>query len=260
MAFEAASPRILGALYNAVASALRNLSSTKLLELPRMADFALWATAAESGLELKAGQFIAAYAANREAGNEMALDASPIGKTLVTFVDQVGEWCGSAAELLKELNRKSEESVHYTKSWPQTARSLGTTVRRIAPNLRQTGIDVEFGHDGRDRRKRRVIRLARKGAESTVPIDPSVPDTGNHTACGDDGDDALPGGDDLGTQIPFDVTPCDATPGTSGDDGDAEIRSESGHIPRNSTLHGLCTGRLTPGMTQPAECVRQVTE
>ena len=40
-------------------------TATNLPLLPRMADFALWATAAEPALGFAAGQFMAAYQANR---------------------------------------------------------------------------------------------------------------------------------------------------------------------------------------------------
>ena len=45
--FEAARPRILGALLDAVALGLRKLPALALRQLPRMADFATWASACE---------------------------------------------------------------------------------------------------------------------------------------------------------------------------------------------------------------------
>jgi hypothetical protein len=62
--FELARPRISGALLDAAANGLRAVGSVQLAELPRMADFALWATACETGLWL-AGTFARAYTANR---------------------------------------------------------------------------------------------------------------------------------------------------------------------------------------------------
>lgn len=49
-AFEAERPRMLGALLDAVAEGLKRLPETPLPKLPRMADFALWATACETAL------------------------------------------------------------------------------------------------------------------------------------------------------------------------------------------------------------------
>ena len=45
--FETAQPRILGALLDAASHGLRALPEVRLEQLPRMADFALWATACE---------------------------------------------------------------------------------------------------------------------------------------------------------------------------------------------------------------------
>jgi hypothetical protein len=49
-AFELARPAILGALLDAAVHGLRAVGSAQLCRLPRMADFALWATACENAL------------------------------------------------------------------------------------------------------------------------------------------------------------------------------------------------------------------
>jgi hypothetical protein len=59
-AFEAERPRILGVLLNAAVEGLKQLPETRLPKLPRMADFALWATACETAL-WPAGTFWSAY-------------------------------------------------------------------------------------------------------------------------------------------------------------------------------------------------------
>jgi hypothetical protein len=48
--FEIERPRILGVLLDAVVQGLKRLQGTRLEKLPRMADFALWATACETAL------------------------------------------------------------------------------------------------------------------------------------------------------------------------------------------------------------------
>src|SRR5262249_45303394 len=65
-AFHNLRPQILGALLDAVAVALHRLPSIKLPGLPRMADFALWATAAETAFGWPDGTFVEAYQGNRE--------------------------------------------------------------------------------------------------------------------------------------------------------------------------------------------------
>ena len=46
--FEFAGPKILGALLDAAVHGLQRFGRVKLKQLPRMADFALWATAYET--------------------------------------------------------------------------------------------------------------------------------------------------------------------------------------------------------------------
>jgi len=66
--FEIARPRILGSLLDAMAHGLRKLPTVHLERLPRMADFALWATACETAF-WPAGTFARAYRANRRGGD-----------------------------------------------------------------------------------------------------------------------------------------------------------------------------------------------
>jgi hypothetical protein len=56
--FEEARPAIFGALLTAVSAVIRNLPNTKLDDLPRMADFALVAAAAEEGMGWPPGTFL----------------------------------------------------------------------------------------------------------------------------------------------------------------------------------------------------------
>jgi hypothetical protein len=147
--FANARPRILGALLTGVGHALKNCATVKLDRKPRMADFALWAVAAESGLGLSKGAFMQAYEGNRAAAHELALDTSPaieIRELMDSRTDSV--WNGKASELLKDLNPlliKKGEDPKEKYGWPQTPNKLSGDLRRIAPNLRAVGYDVDFG-------------------------------------------------------------------------------------------------------------------
>jgi hypothetical protein len=67
--FELARPHILGALLDAAAHGLHMLPRIRLNRLPRMADFALWATACESAFR-PAGTLETAYSNNRRRDRE----------------------------------------------------------------------------------------------------------------------------------------------------------------------------------------------
>jgi hypothetical protein len=142
--FEAVKPRIFGALLDAMVSALDCKESVHLPRLPRMADFARWAVSAEQGLGFRAGTFLNAYAGNRSNANILALEASPVVNPIVDLMDDEATWEGTASDLLAELRRRSPEEITRTRQWPNSARSLSGTLRRLAPNFRGIGIAVTF--------------------------------------------------------------------------------------------------------------------
>ena len=186
--FDEAKPRMLGVLCDAVSVALRNLPSTKLARLPRMADFAIWVTAAETGVGLKPGEFIEAYSGNRAAGNELALESSPIGKAIMDYMATTSYWTGTAGDLLTELEQHADDRVKHQKGWPHSSRALSGILKRLAPNLRAVGVDVQFGSTGRGNEKRRNIILGKVG-DSCVP---NVPTPEKRGLFGVDGVDEIP--------------------------------------------------------------------
>jgi hypothetical protein len=101
-AFEEKRPRILGALLDAVVRGLRMLPETRLERLPRMADFALWATACETAL-WPAGTFWTAYRGNRDEVVEDVIDADPVAAAVRAIMATRTEWAGTASDLLGAL-------------------------------------------------------------------------------------------------------------------------------------------------------------
>jgi hypothetical protein len=143
--FENIRPFVLGSLLDAVSHALRNIGKVQLAQMPRMADFALWATAAEENFGLETGAFISAFMGNRESANELALEASPIASTLIEFIQQQGRWNGKSSKLLEELNLRASDEMKKQQGWPKRANLLSGAVKRIAPNLRAVGIECKLG-------------------------------------------------------------------------------------------------------------------
>ncbi len=147
--FTQAQPRLLGAVLDGVVSALANKDNIH-LDNPRMADFAVWATAAESGLGWEPGTFMQAYEENKEGANELAIDASLVGSTIRDYMIGRGKPCEErgTAEWLQELNSYLEitdsgrERVR-SRTWPRTPNKLSSDINRIAPNLRSVGIHIE---------------------------------------------------------------------------------------------------------------------
>jgi Bifunctional DNA primase/polymerase, N-terminal/Primase C terminal 1 (PriCT-1) len=167
--YEEMRPRVLGALLGAVSTALKRLPGTQLAGKPRMADFALWATASEPALGLPEGAFLRAYQGNRAESNQAALDSSPVVKYLLQLVGRE-PWSGTAGKLLDLLQKRATDNEKRLNDWPQTARGLSGILRRLAPNLRQAGVDVQF--TDKWTRKGKVIVLERKAEQPLQPLQP----------------------------------------------------------------------------------------
>jgi hypothetical protein len=165
--FEAARPRILGALLDAMAHGVRNLTATRLTRLPRMADFALWAVACEGAL-WSPGRFLGAYDANRAEMDETVIEADPVAVATRLLMASKRIWTGTAQELLLALAVIGGEPTAKAKTWPATPRALAGRLRRAAPNLRRVAISVVFG---RRQAKGRPITIT----ADTQEIRPSQP-------------------------------------------------------------------------------------
>ncbi|MEQ9379381.1 MAG: hypothetical protein RJP95_00850 [Pirellulales bacterium] len=187
-AFDEAHPRILGALLDAVSGALRNLPSTKLPRLPRMADFAMWATAAEEALGWASGTFMQAYERNRESANELAIEASPIGPPLLSLLRQHGKWEGTSTQLLRALKFHANEDTTRLRIWPKNGKSMSDHLERIRPNLRAIGWEIDRKRESQQRTL--IIRPVCGAAEDSCdsPEDSVIHEHGNYDAS--DVDDA----------------------------------------------------------------------
>jgi len=72
----------------------------RLRRLPRMADFALWATACESAFR-PAGTLETAYYNNRRDAIESIVDADPVAAHVRELMADRAQWTGSASDLLQ---------------------------------------------------------------------------------------------------------------------------------------------------------------
>jgi hypothetical protein len=91
------------------------LPRIRLKRLPRMADFALWATACESAFR-PAGTLEAAYSNNRRDAIENIVDADPVAALVREIMAERAQWTGSASDLLQVGTNRS--------GWPKNPRAL----------------------------------------------------------------------------------------------------------------------------------------
>ena len=181
--FDRLRPELLGGLLDLVAGVLRELPSVRLDWLPRMADFARIGVAVERVLQWPEGTFIDAYSGNIASQHEEALAISAIGEPLQLFMKKHIEWSGTAKELLDALGTFAGETSQRAREWPKSARAIGGLLRRMAPNLRAVGINVNFATP----HGKRLIHLNRTVRASTVPMVPFLtksPPMGTQMAAG----------------------------------------------------------------------------
>jgi hypothetical protein len=145
--FETARPRILGALLDGAVHGLRRLPHIRLEKLPRMADFALWATACETAF-WPPGTFMRAHDANRRAAIDDAIEADPVAAFVQEIMARRSTWAGQASDLLQA--RVAEKTApNRTAAWPRNPRALAARLRRCQTFLRAAGIEIAFSREGR---------------------------------------------------------------------------------------------------------------
>jgi hypothetical protein len=149
--FEAAAPRILGALLDAVVRGIDKFDDVQLDRLLRMADFTRWGEAVGRGLGWVDGAFLAAFEQNQKAASVTALEACPVAGAIRKLMDHQRSWSGTATRLLERLVEFSDETTRRTREWPRQPNALSNKLKRTAPVLRKEGIEIEFGTLGKQR-------------------------------------------------------------------------------------------------------------
>ena len=199
--FERDRPTILGALLTAVSCGLKHLPNVELERLPRMADFAKWATACEPAL-WPAGTFAKAYDANRDEAVETVIEADAVATALRSLMADRLEWSGTASDLLRTLSLQVSEPERRGNTWPTAPNKLSGRLRRQAPFLRHIGIQIDERRTGKaGTRTLYIKRTEREGNPSSAPSEPSAegnsPSSTSNLAADDKADDKPPADDNV---------------------------------------------------------------
>jgi hypothetical protein len=147
------------------------LPQVRLKRLPRMADFALWATARESAFG-PAGTFQVTYSNNRRDAIETIIDADPVAAHVRELMADRTQWTGSASDLLQAGTNGT--------GWPKSARALAGRLRRAQTFLRTLGIEIVFGREGRlGTRIIKITAVAETRSDNNVSTVSSISDHGD---------------------------------------------------------------------------------
>jgi hypothetical protein len=165
----------LGALLDVAVQGLQQLPGTTLETLPRLADFALWATACEDALGWQRGAFMAAYQDAQDDLIKDALEAEPVAVAMLKLPAHgdglTSEWTLTASELLDLLNEvEGHKDKRPPKGWPGAAHILSGTLKRIAPALSEQGLEVtQVRESDAKRSKKWLVRINRENKRPKRP-------------------------------------------------------------------------------------------
>ena len=166
--FALARSAILGALLDAAVRGLQTLPGIRLTSLPRMADFALWATACEPAL-WPAGTFARAYDGNRRAAVEAIIETDPVAICIWRLMADGGSWTGTASDLLRAAATLAGEGK--SADWPKNPGAFAGRVRRAQTFLRMLGIEISFNREGRaGTRTIRISSRIKNGATTVSAV------------------------------------------------------------------------------------------
>lgn len=168
-AFEEVKPSLLGAIFDTASKALKEYPTISLQSHPRMADFASWGSAIAKALGYSMDEFLHAYNNNISQQNEAALEASPVGTTIIAYMSDRDNWEGTASDLLIVLEKQAEELKINIKSrdWPKDPSWLTRRIQLVHSNLTEQGIRVIRDDKSRPRR----IFLSKIEENAVVPDD-----------------------------------------------------------------------------------------
>ena len=141
--FEAMRPSVFGALLDLFSRALAVLPevATEDLELPRMADFAVFGEAVGRAMGEPPGTFLKAYEANRRTGAAQVVEGSALALAIIAAVTATGELRGCFAEITAKLNAAQPAGARH-QAWPRTGKAFGDEIRRLQPALEAANVSI----------------------------------------------------------------------------------------------------------------------
>jgi hypothetical protein len=136
-------PGLLGALLDLVALGLKFKNTIK-APLPRMADFARFAMAIETGLGqngLQSGSFESSYRANIAGAVDKAIESNPVAAAILELMSTCTRWEGTAGALLEKLQALSDDP----RIKKLTSRGLGRWLSSKAnqTDLQAVGLEID---------------------------------------------------------------------------------------------------------------------
>lgn len=140
--YEQARPRVFGGVLDALAGALRDPDAASVAVPPRMADAALFVTAAEPSMGVREGTFLDALQEAKGEALSETVHGSPFVEAVIRLMANTETWSGSPGELLAEAAAVASETKH-SRAWPSSAGIATTEIEENSIALEEHGIVAE---------------------------------------------------------------------------------------------------------------------
>ena len=132
-------PGILGGFFTAISKAMANVDQVKGHEKFRMADFAQWGAVLAEAMGFTREEFFRKYQDSVDRKWQDTAEESTLAHKIAYLVDSNGGvWQGAVSVLLAQLNPEGNTD----KRLPYTPKAMGAELTRIAPVMRNIGIDI----------------------------------------------------------------------------------------------------------------------
>ena len=156
-------PGILGGFFTAVSNGMSAFSQISGHEKFRMSDFAQWGGALAKALGYSQDEFFRKYQESVDRKWQDTADDSTFAKRLIDLMEKhAGYWGGSAAELLGEISHDGDTETNI----PKTAKWLSTELLRIAPVMRNVGVDITKNNKREPGTGRRLFTIRKTGPKA----------------------------------------------------------------------------------------------
>lgn len=141
--FERALPGLLGALFDMMVGALRELPNVSLAreDRPRLVEYVLLGMALAKATGVRPEEFLQQFKTTRAETVARTLDSSPVAVAVLEFVD--ANPYGIEASVKDILTRLENYKPAGAEAWPRTPKGLGDALRRASPALRQMGVECK---------------------------------------------------------------------------------------------------------------------
>lgn len=151
MQFSLKHPELLGAVFDALAGALRERHTVELAERPRLADWGLYAAALYESQGWGVETFVEDWKRVEETQQQGTLDGSIVAQAVILYMKDKDRVELSAAKLHTAIEAHVEDDLDLSrdKTWPKTGRTLWKKIREVTPLLEAHGIRAWRKNDNR---------------------------------------------------------------------------------------------------------------